>query len=423
MSEPVVIEIPYAPRKLQAQIHAALDAHRFATVVCHRRFGKTVMAVNHLIKRAILCQRERPRQAYIAPTYRQAKAIAWDYLKHYSAVIPGRVVNESELYVGIPNGARIRLFGADNPDALRGMYFDDVVLDEYGLQPANVFSEVIRPALSDREGTGLFIGTPNGKNQFYDVAQQAQTEPGWYFAEHKASATGIIPELELARARKSMTADEYAQEFECSFEASVKGAIYGREISLAREQKRIAKVPYDRAALVDTYWDLGIGDSTAIWFAQQIGHEIRLIDYYEQSGVGLDHYASVIAGKGYSYGRHVGPHDIEVRELGSGKSRLEMARGLGINFTVAPNLRLEDGINATRLMFDRLWIDAEKCEQGVEALMSYRWDYNERLEEFKPVPLHDWASHGADALRMLAVSLKAVEKKPGALKYSNKGIV
>jgi phage terminase large subunit len=420
-----VIEIPYEPRKQQLEIHEKLDAHRFGAAVCHRRFGKTVLAINHLAKAALTCARDRPRFAYIAPTYRQGKAIAWDYLKHYTHVVPGREANESELRVDLPNGSQIRIYGADNPDSLRGLYFDGVVLDEFGLMPSRTFSEVVRPALADRQGWAFFIGTPNGKNHFYDVCQQARTEAGWFFAEFKASQTGLIRPEELEMARKSMTPDEYAQEWECSFEASVKGAIFADELRRAREQKRIKTIPYDRTILVDTFWDLGVGDATSIWFVQATGLEIRLIDFYESSGQGLDHYISVLKQKGYSYGRHVGPHDIEVKEFGSGKTRLEMARELGINFEVAPKLGLEDGINAARLLFDRCYFDQDRCKLGLDALMNYRRDFNTRIDEFKPVPVHDWASHGADAFRYMAVSIRRRDVAPARIDYSklSKGIV
>lgn len=419
----VRVTIPYAPRRLQLELHRQLETHRFGAAVCHRRFGKTVLAVNHLIKEAVTCDKPRPRYAYVAPTYRQGKAIAWDYLKHYADPIPGRMFHETELRVDLPNDSQIRIYGADNPDSMRGIYLDGVVPDEYGLQPSRTFSEVLRPALSDRMGWAFFIGTPNGKNHFYDVCQQARGGGEWFFAEYKASDTEIIAKSELESAKRSMTPDEFAQEYECSFEASVKGAVFAEELRRARDSKRVREIPYDRMVLVDTYWDLGVGDSTAIWFVQQTGIEIRLIDYYEASGVGLDHYAGMLRQKGYSYGRHVGPHDIEVREFGSGKTRKETAAELGVWFQVAPKLSLEDGINAARLLFDRCYFDENKCKQGLEALMNYRWDFNTRIDEFKPVPVHDWASHGADAFRALAVMAKRNDAKPKSIQYSNKGIV
>jgi phage terminase large subunit len=401
---PVIVEIPYRPRPLQRIIHTALDAHRWAVAVCHRRFGKSVLAVNHLQKAATTCKRQRPRFAYISPTYRQGKASVWDYMKYYAAPIPGHKVNESELRIDYPNEGQVRLFGADNPDALRGLYFDGVVFDEFGLQPPNIFSEVVRPLLADRGGWALFIGTPNGKNQFWDIAQRAQLEPDWFFAEYKASDTGILPIEELQDSRRVMTEDEYAQEYECSFEASVKGAVYAREMQQAREDGRITRVPYDPTLPVDTDWDLGFADNTSIWFSQSLrSREVRLIDYYENSGFGLDHYRKVLQDRPYAYGQHWAPHDIEVRELGSGNSRLQAARDMGLNFTVGPKVQdIQDGIHAARMLLPRCWFDVAKTDRGIEALRNYRWDYNTKVRDFTTLPVHNWASHAADAFRGLA---------------------
>ena len=411
-----VILIPYKPTDLQLAIHDRIDSTRFGAVVCHRRFGKTVLAINHLIKAALTCQKERPRFAYIAPTYAQGKAIAWDYLKHYTSVVIGRDVNESELRITIPTGAQIRIFGADNPDSLRGLYFDGAVLDEYGLMKGQTWSQVVRPALTDRKGWALFIGTPNGRNAFYEICEQAKKDESWFFSEYKASQTGIIDAEELAANKRQMTEDEYQQEFECSFEASVRGAVYAKEISQAREDGRIRPTPYDPMIQVHTAWDLGVGDATAIWFVQQVGAELRIVDYYEASGEGLHHYANVLSRKGYNYGRHIVPHDAEVRELGSGKSRVEIAHSLGMRFEVLRAMKLEDGINAARMLFPRCYFDDTKCAAGLEALQNYRWDWNQRLDEFKTSPVHDWASHGADAFRYLALGLKQVAK-PTTIKY------
>jgi hypothetical protein len=398
-----VVEIPYRPRPLQRAIHQALDQRRYVVVVCHRRFGKSVLAFNHLQKAALTCRRQRPRFAYIAPTYRQGKAIIWDYAKYYARPVPGLTINETELRIDYPNGGQVRVYGGDDPDKLRGIYLDGVVLDEYGLHQADIFSTVLRPALADREGWALFLGTPNGKNQFYDLHRFAQQEPTWFSAVYKASETDILSAEELAAARAVMTADEYAQEFECSFEAAVKGAIYAKELEQARADGRVTAVPYDPILPVDTDWDLGVGDATAIWFSQSLrSGEIRLIDYYEASGEGLPHYASVLKGKPYVYGRHWAPHDIRVRELASGRSRLETAQSLGIRFETCPRTPMEDGIHAARMLMARCWFDAERCQSGLEALQHYRRDYNTRLQEFKATPVHDWASHGADAFRGLA---------------------
>lgn len=413
-----MVTIPYRPRPLQREIHQALDRSRFAVAVCHRRFGKTVLAVNQLIKHALSCRKPAPRYAYLGPTYRQAKANAWDYLRHYSATVPGREVNISELRADFAhNGSQVRIYGADNPDRLRGIYLDGVVLDEYGLMPSTIWGEVIRPALADRQGWALFIGTPAGRNQFYELIHGdnqgwsgAIKHRDWAFVEYRASQTGYLEAKELAAAREVMTPDEYAQEFECSFEAAVKGAVYSKELTAARESGRITTVPYDPALPVDTDWDLGIGDAMAIWFNQTTrSGEIRLIDYHEQSGEGFPYYARMLAERGYAYGQHWAPHDIVVRELGSGRTRQEVAAAQGIRFEVTPRVHetvageVEEGIHAARMLLPRCWFDAERCKAGIEALMHYRRDWNERLREFKATPVHDWASHGADAFRGLAV--------------------
>ena len=401
-----VVEIPYAPRPLQRVIHDGMDAHRFGAVVCHRRFGKTVLAVNHLQRAAMTCTRTRPRFGYIAPTYTQGKRIAWDYMKEYSRPVEDSKPHESELRIDYAaNGGQMRIFGADNPDALRGMYLDGVVFDEYGLMAPNIFSEVVRPLLSDRQGWALFMGTPNGKNQFYDVVQTAQKEPGWFYAVYKASETGYIPQTELEAARRDMTQDEYDQEFECSFEASVKGAVFMRELQLLRERGCLAVVPYDPALPVDTDWDLGYRDATAIWFSQTVRQTgaVRLIDYYENTGFGLDHYAQVLNRKGYHYGEHWAPHDIEVKELGSGNSRRDMARAMGLHFQVGPRVeKKDDAIHAARLMLPKCVFDAKACERGIEALKNYKWNWNEHAQSYTNQPVHDWASHGADAFQTLA---------------------
>ena len=409
------IVIDYCPRPLQRAIHDQMRAHRFGVLVCHRRFGKTVLAVNDLIRGSLTCTRPRPRYGYLAPTYTQGKSTAFDYFKHYTEPIPGRVVNQSELRVDFPNQGQVRIYGADNPDSLRGLYFDGVVLDEFGLHQAKTYSEVVSATLVDRGGTALFCGTPNGKNQFYDVAQEAKArqasgDKDWFYAEYKASETGLLDAGYLAAARSMMTADEYAQEFECSFEAAVKGAVYGRDIQQVAEQGRITSIPIDPALPVDTDWDLGIGDAMAIWFSQSLRTgEVRLVDYYEASGEGFPHYIQMLRNKGYVYGKHWAPHDIQVRELSTGKSRLDVAVSLGLRFELTPRVQktesgeVEEGIHAVRMLLPRCWFDGVRCKDGIEALKHYRRDYNQRLDEFKATPVHDWASHGADAFRGLAV--------------------
>ena len=403
------IEIPYTPRPLQARLHAELSEKRWAVVVMHRRAGKTVMAINHLLRDAILCTRPNPRFFYIAPTYRQAKQISFDYIKSFAGKIPMVRFHETELRCDLPNGARIQLLGSENPASLRGIYADGVVLDEMADMPESLFPEVIRPALSDRKGYAIFIGTPRGHNAFYELFTAAEQQDDWYTAIHKASETGILDEEELDAARSMMSADQFEQEFQCSWVANVPGAVFGKELQEAQEKGRISSVPYDPTVKVDTWWDLGVGDSTVVWFTQSVGRAVHVIDFYENRGEGLPHYARMLADKDYLYGTHNAPHDIEVRELGSGKSRREVAWDLGINFRVVPKLPLEDGLHAAQMLIPRCWFDKENCKPGLEALRQYHRAYNERLRSFRNTPVHDWSSHAADAFRYLAVGIKETQ--------------
>ena len=364
------------------------------------------MAINHLLRDAILCEKPNPRFFYIAPTYRQAKAIAFDYVKEFAGNIPMVRFHETELRCDLVNGARIQLLGSENPASLRGIYCDGVVLDEMADMPESLFPEVIRPALSDRKGYALFIGTPRGHNAFYDLYSAAEQQDDWHTALYKASDTGVLDDEELEAARSMMTADQYAQEYECSWVANVPGAIYAKELQASQEQGRIGLVPHDPSQKVDTFWDLGINDSTVIFFAQVVGRSIHVIDYYENRGEGLPHYARVLQEKDYLYGTHNAPHDIEVRELGSGKSRRETAYDLGINFRVVPKLALEDGIHAAKMLIPRCWFDAERCKPGLESLRHYHRAYNEKLRSFRNSPVHDFSSHAADAFRYLAVGIR-----------------
>lgn len=407
--------IPYEPRPLQQSIHDAmqpLGPHRWGIVVCHRRFGKTVCAINHLQRAATLCRRPRPRLGYIAPTYAQGKAIAWDYMKHYAAPIPGVRFHESELRVDYPGGSQVRIYGADNPDSLRGLYFDGVVLDEYGLMRPETLPEIIGPTLIDRQGWCLVMGTPKGKNQFWKAWMDAAQDATWFAASYPASQTGVLQAEELIDDRRRMTEDEYAQEYECSFEASVKGAVFAKEMLRVRQEGRITAVPYDPALPVDTNWDLGYRDATAIWFSQSaFGGTVRLIDYYQHTGEGLDHYLQLVQDKPYTYGTHWFPHDVEQHELGTGRRLIDLARLKLRNVQVVSRLAFQDGLHATRMLLPLCYFDADRCARGLDALTSYRWHYNTELKEFTKTPEHDFASHGADALRTLAVRYDPAIKK------------
>lgn len=404
------VVIDYRPRPQSVAYHDRTE--RWACTVAHRRFGKTVREINELVKKAVTCDKVAPRFAYLAPYYGQAKAIAWDYLKHYSRPLLAKAPMESELSVDLVNGARIRLFGADNPDALRGLYLDGVVLDEYGDMRPSVWGEIIRPLLTDRQGWASFIGTPKGKNHFHALAELAKADGSWFYQQLRASETGIVQADELEDARKQMTPEQFAQEFECAFDVPALGAIYAKELAEARTDHRICSVPVDRAALVHTAWDLGVGDDTCIWFWQSVGKEIRLIDYYANRGEPVTHYLSVVRSKGYDYGSHYVPHDAEARERWSATTMTQVAGEQGFRMEVLPREDVEQGINAARMLFNRCWFDEAKCRDGLDALMNYRREYAEKLGQFKPTPLHDWASHGADAFRYLAMSVEKATNRP-----------
>ena len=390
-------------RPLQQELFAARQ--RFNVWVCHRRFGKSVLCLYTLLDAALLNPLLRPRYAYIAPIYKQAKTVVWDYLKSLAGQVPGFVPNEAELRLDLPGGGRIQLFGADNPDALRGIYLDGVVFDEYAHMRPRAWSEVVRPTLADRQGWAIFIGTPNGHNHFYDLYQQAQQEDDWHTACYRASETGVIEAAELDSSRRMMAPEQYAQEYECSFESALIGSYYSSYLETAREEQRITRVPHTPSIPVHVALDIGVGDSTAIWFFQAVGQMIHVIDYLEASDHGLEWYAKVLKDKPYVYGRFFWPHDAEARDFSAdGRTRLAIAESLGLRpSVVVPRGDIADGIQAVRTMFPRFVFDQDKCHDGLQALGAYRREWSESRKTWSDHPLHDWASHGADALRCFAV--------------------
>ena len=397
-------ELDYKPRDAFLPLHDGNK--RWSVVVAHRRAGKTVACINHLIREAVESDKEDFRAAYIAPFYKQAKSVAWDYFKYYTKVIDDVTINESELRIDFRNGSRIQLFGADNADALRGLFFDYIVADEYGDWKPSVWQYVIRPALADRQGKAIIIGTPKGRNQFYETYKRATESEDWLALKVIASESGILPKSELDSLRAELTEDAWRQEMDCDFDAAIPGAIWGRELYQAEQDGRITHVSYDDFVPVHTCWDLGYSDDTAVWFYQVIRGEIHVIDYYGASGKSIEHYAAVILGKPYKYGTHHLPHDARAKTLASGgKSVIEqLAEHLDWkHLAITPNLSIQDGIQAARLMFPRVWIDRHNCEEGLEALKQYQREWDDDKKQFKDKPRHDWTSHASDAFRYLAV--------------------
>ena len=433
------VTVPYAPRCWADPFHDSYA--RWSCLVLHRRAGKTTAVINHHQRAALDDAWERTRlrhlkpevtdanltellrgrfYAHILPTYRQAKLTTWDMAKYFATPIPGVTFNEAELRIDYPNGSKLQLFGSDKPDRLRGLAFSGVSFDEYGMHPPNVFSEVVSKALADHLGYAIFAGTIKGRNQLYQTYEALKDDDAaftlWQDINTSLKTEEDASTLMLSRAyaddlelitKGLMTQEEFDQEWLLSTDAAIKGAYYTTQLAAARKEKRVTRVPYDPALPVDTDWDLGVGDSTVIWFTQSLrSGEVHVIDYYENSGEGIPHYAKVIQEKPYVYGEHWAPHDIRARELGSGKSRLETAEKHRIKFQVTPNIGVDDGIDAARLLIPRCWFDAEKCSVGLEALTFYRKAFNERMQTFTDKPLHDWTSHAADAFRGLAVRHK-----------------
>jgi hypothetical protein len=402
------IELDYQPRRAFMPFHERTE--RWACLVAHRRAGKTVAAVNELVRAAAVCASAMPLFAYIAPYRSQAKSVAWEYLKHYARPILASV-NESDLYVDLVNGARIRLFGADNADAMRGLGFDGLFLDEYADFKPSVWGSILRPALSDKQGWCVFSGTPKGKNQFWDIYSTAQRIPSeWFCLELPASVSKLLPEGELSAAKAQLSPDQYMQEYECSFEAAILGAFYGTEMREATDQGRVTRVAYDNNVPVHTAWDLGYRDDTAVWFYQVIRDEVHIVDFYAISGANIDEIAENILAKPYNFGKHYLPHDARAKTLAAaGKSVIEqLAVHFGINsLAIVPDLSVQDGIQAVRKVLPQCWFDADKCSEGIEALRQYQREYDEDKKAFRQTPRHDWCSHPADAFRMLSIAWRS----------------
>jgi hypothetical protein len=385
---------------------------RFAVVVAHRRAGKTVAAIYDLVDAALRCAKPDGRFAYVAPYYAQAKDVVWTYLKRAMAPIPGTTINESELRVDLPNGSRIRLYGADNYDRLRGIYLDGVVLDEYADMPPAAWSEVIRPALADRQGWAVFIGTPKGRNAFADVYEKAVSLPDeWFALRLKASETGIIPPSELAALKLELSRNEYQREFETDFDAAIEGAYFADHLEEARRENRVCRLSRDKMFRLRAFWDIGgtgaKADASAVWVGQFVNREIRWLAYKEGRGQELSYYVNWFDRMGWGP-KDVDmwlPHDAAAGEKVIATSYENALRSLGFKTTVVPNQGTGAAmkrVEAARRLFPMMWFDEEQCKPGIAALQAY----HEKRDEKRNVglgPEHDWASHGADAFGLGAI--------------------
>jgi hypothetical protein len=359
----------------------------------------------------LLDNKQHAQYAYIAPFYSQAKSVAWRYLERFAEPVMTKS-NQSELWVELINGARIRLFGADNPDALRGNFLDGVVMDEMADMKPSVWGEIIRPLLADRLGWATFIGTPKGHNAFYDIYNEATKKPNWYVKVLRADQTNLLAQSELDDAKATMSDNQYEQEFLCSFEAAILGAYYGQEMRRITDLERITTIDYDPMFPCHTAWDLGFNDSTSIWWFQVVYGEIRVLDHHSSNGQPISYYTGLLAQKedefGYNYGYHYLPHDARAKTLASGgKSIIEqISAKIDIkHLKIVPNLSIQDGIQATRLALTRTWFD-NRCEEGIECLRQYQREWDDDKKVFRDRPKHDWTSHSADAFRYLSIVWK-----------------
>ena len=404
----------YQPRDVFLPLHNR--SKRWACVVAHRRAGKTVAMCADLVIGALETNLPKPQFAYLAPFRDQAKRVAWAYLKELTREFWAKDPNESELKITIRNGhggeSTIYVAGADNPDALRGMYFDGVVLDECGQMRPSAWYSVLRPALSDRKGWAIFAGTPAGKNFFWQLREEARMNPASHILmELPASKTGILDAEELRDAKVQMTEESYAVEYECSFDAAIPGAYYAKQIGLLYERGQIGENPVDPQLPVDMAADLGFTDSCSWWAWQTTSDGYRIVDFYEADGQPIQHYIDWVKSRPYKIGNVFLPHDAKAKSLQTGKSIVEQFLKNGITPRIAPELSLQDGIEATRQVIEKCWFDETKTYEGVEHLRAYMREWDERTQTFRNRPKHDQHSHASDAFRYLALSTRPVSSK------------
>lgn len=396
------VTIPYEPRPAFTRFHQRHQ--RFSSLVCHRRAGKTVACVGDLVAKALHTKKKNARYAYIAPFYRQAKDVAWVYLKEMTENVAVKV-READLRIELPNGAWITLYGADNPDALRGLYFDGVILDEFGDCRPSLWAEVVLPTLMDRKGWAVFIGTPKGKNHFYHINERSKKEDKWFHMTLKASESGLLDPEDLQEMRYQMTEDQYLQEMECSFEAAVQGTYYAAMIAqMERDGHMQEHTPvHDPSQQVFVATDLGFTDSTAMWFWQLRPDGIAVIDYEEANGKSLPYYFDMLHEKPYDYDTVWLPHDAKAKSLQTGRSTIEQFLDAKFPCRIAPKLAVQHGIDASRKVLTNCYFNTTNCYDGIEALRAYRRQYNEVTKAFGKSPVHDWSSNGSDAFRYLAL--------------------
>jgi hypothetical protein len=405
----------FTPRVYQVPLFRAVDnGFKRAVFIWHRRAGKDKSLTNLVAKKMM----ERVgAYYYFFPTYNQGRKILWDgmdrdgfrFIHHFPKELISSI-NNQEMKLTYKNGSLFQVVGTDNINSIVGTNPVGCVFSEYSLQDPKAW-DFIRPILAENDGWAVFNYTPRGHNHGKQLYDMASASDKWFVQLLTVDDTKVLSQETLDQEKAEMlsrTGNDglYMQEYYCSFDVPIEGAYYGKQMMQAELEGRIGNVPYEPQLGVETYWDLGMDDSMTIWFVQRLGREVRLIDYYENSGEGIAHYAEILQDKHYVYTEHYAPHDIAVRELGTGKSRSETAKSLGIDFEVIPKLSVEEGIEAARNLLSRCWFDKTKCQLGLNALNSYHKEWDEKNETWKSHPQHDWSSHGADSFRYLAVGLE-----------------
>lgn len=420
MSEIITLPYKFQPRNYQLPILKAFDSgYKRIIQIWHRRGGKDKLDVN-IIAREM--QKKVGTYYYFFPTYSQGRKALWEGIsKEEVDKVTGEVIrpamrvldhfpeplvlkrNDTEMKVYYKNGSIFQVIGTDDIDNVVGTNPIGCVFSEYSLQNPKAW-DFIRPILTENGGWAIFNYTPRGKNHGYDLYELNKNNPSWYISKLTINDTDVLTLNDIDEERKSGMSEELIQqEYYCSFTAAIQGAYYAREYTDAEENGRFSTVSYDPNAEVHTVWDLGIADATAIGFFQLVGKEVHMIDYYENNNEAFPHFVKVLKDKEYIYGKHFAPHDIRQRELMTGKTRLETASELGIDFEEVPKLKIQDGIDQARTLFKRLWIDREKCKDFLKLIPQYTKEYDEDKKIFKDKPLHDWTSHGADMFRYAAV--------------------
>ena len=408
------IILPFCPRPWQVPL--LNDAAPRIVAVVHRRAGKSTALMWLGLKRALTEPKPLPRVVHILPYgVMWQRTGLWDQLVRAADAIPGAMARRSDMVIRLPNGGVFQAGGADRVDSWRGGAADLVVVDEFDDTPPSLVPLVIEPMLADRDGTLVRSGTPKGRGLLQAAYDRARTIPGYsaYLLDYRK--TGALSAAAIARLRREMTEAEFAQELECSFDAPNSGSYYGKLLHAAEIEGRITSVPHDPRLQVTTSWDLGIDNSTSIWFAQIApSGQWRIIDHISDSGVGLDHYVRLLNQRPYTYDRHLLPHDVEVDELGTGRSRRAVLTSLGMrNIVTVPTGpgAVQDGINAVMMVLPACWFDATKCAKGLKSLKSYHREWNEAGQVWRSSPVHDWSSDDADSFRMLAMGARE-KKKP-----------